>query len=146
MKKVSTIAKLSTIARKLAKDNPDEFRRICNECEPTLKNLSLIPSIHSTIKEQFPDMDRTDESILFAATVYFAYAPSALESSDLERAPNGIRQQMCKVMGWNNAPVVNHYAQIAGAYIKGRQFKERVHSILMGFERFSVKSNQISLF
>lgn len=145
MKKVSTIAKLPTVARLLALKEPEVFRAMCRECEPMLTNLTLIPQIHSTIKEQHPDIDRTDESILFAACIYHAYAPAALESS-IERAPNGIRQIMCKVMEWNNATVCNHYSSIAQAYIKGKSFKERVTAVLMGFERFSVKSQQIELF
>lgn len=145
MKPITT-AKLTTIAKMVARENPDLFKEMCSKSEPLLKNVNLIPAIHSTIKDQNPDLDRTDESILFAACVYHAFAPATLEGSDLERAPNGLRQAMCNVMNWQDAPVVNYYQQMAKTYFKGRSFKERVSAVLLGFERFSVKSAQMELF
>lgn len=144
--KPATTAKLSTIAKMLAKENPEVFRMMCEKSEPMLKNISLIPLVHSKIKEEFPELDRTDESILFAATIYFAYAPATLENSQLERAPNGIRQQMCNVMQWKDLPTVNYYAGIGAAYFKVRSFKEKVNTVLNYFSGYSVKPNQTSLF
>lgn len=149
MKKVSTIAKLPTVARLLALKEPEVFRAMCRECEPMLlpRHAKLIPEIHAKIKEEFPDFDRTDQSILFAGTIYHAYAPATmLGGSDLERLPNGIRPVMCNVMQWKDAPTVNYYSKISQAYFKGHSFKGRVNHILSFFQGYSVKSNQQQLF
>ncbi|MBB6126958.1 hypothetical protein [Mucilaginibacter lappiensis] len=138
--------KLSTVAKVLAKNSPEQYREAVKLCQPMLSQPAIIPAIHERIKETYPELDRTDESILFAATVYTAYAPACLLASGVDRAPNGIRQTMCKVMGWNDAPVVNYYCDLSRAYIKGPKFKEKVANILLGFQQFSVKSNQIELF
>jgi hypothetical protein len=138
--------KLSTVAKVLAKQSPEQYRAAVKVCEPMLAQPAIIPAIHKAIKETYPDLDRTDESIMFAAAVYQAFAPACLLGSGVDRAPNGIRQQMCKVMEWNDAPVCNYYADLARAYIKGAKFKERVSAILLGFQQFSVKSQQIELF
>ena len=138
--------KYSTLAKVIAKNDPEAYRKAVKVCEPMLAQPTIIPAIHQAIKETFPELDRTDESILFAATVYTAYAPACLLASGVDRAPNGIRQQMCAVMGWNDAPVCNYYADMARTYIKGPKFKDRVSAILLGFQHFSLKSNQIALF
>ncbi len=134
--------KLSTIAKVLARQSPEEYQAAVKMCEPMLSQPALIPQIYTRIKEMHPELDRTDESILFAATVYQAYAPAALLGSGIERAPNGVRKAMCKVMGWNDAPVCNYYCSIAQAYCKNPKFKERVSAVLVGFEQFSVRSQQ----
>ena len=144
--KPNTSAKLKTIALMLAKDNPDVFRQMCEKSEPMLKNTSIVPRIKEKIEQEFPELDRTDHSILFTTTVYFAYAPAILEGGDLERLPNGIRPQMCSVMQWKDAPTCNYYANIGRVYFKGRTFKEKVNHILSFFQGHSVKSNQPSLF
>jgi hypothetical protein len=138
--------KYSTIAKVVAKQSPEQYRAAVKMCEPLLAQPSIIPAIHKAIKQAHPDLDRTDESILFAAVVYQAYAPACLLAQGVDRAPNGIRQQMCNVMGWQDAPVVNYYADMARTYVKGAKFKERVSAILLGFQQFSVRSNQIELF
>lgn len=138
--------KLTTIAKVLQRSEPEAYRKAVKMCEPMLAKPSLIPEIHSRIRSEFPDMDRTDESIMFAACVYSAYSPASLIASGIERAPNGIRQVMCEVMQWNDAPVVNYYVSIAQAYLKNPKFKEKVSVVLLGFQQFSVKSNQIELF
>ncbi|WP_183560632.1 hypothetical protein [Mucilaginibacter sp. SP1R1] len=138
--------KLSTVAKVIARQSPEAYRSAVKMCEPCITNPSVIPAIHKAIKETYPELDRTDESILFAATVYTAYSPACLLASGVDRAPNGIRKVMCEVMGWQDAPVCNYYADLGRAYIKGAKFKERVSSILLGFQQFSVRSNQIELF
>lgn len=145
MKPVTT-AKLSTIAKLLARENPAAFREMCEKSEPELRNLTLIPRIKEKINEEYPELDRTDESILFAATCYFAYAPANILDSSLERSPNGMRQQMCKAMEWKDAPICNHYAKISMAYFKGKTFRAKVDHILSFFKQWSVKSQQINLF
>jgi len=145
--KPTTTAKLSTIAKMVARENPAAFREYCEKCEPMLRNMSLVPLIKNKIDEEFPDLDRTDQSILFAATCYFAYAPAIIVGgSDLERAPNGIRKQMCKVMEWKDLPTVNYYTSIGAAYFKGNTFRSKVDKVLSFFAGYSVKSNQINLF
>jgi hypothetical protein len=140
------MGKLDTIAKVIARNNPDAYRQAEKLCEPMLKIPTLIPAIHKAIKDTYPEMDRTDESIMFSACVYSAYSPASLLASGVCRAPNGIRKVMCEVMSWNDAPIVNYYTSIAQAYVKNPKFKERVSSILLGFEQFSVKSQQIELF
>jgi hypothetical protein len=144
--KPATTAKLSTIAKMVAKEHPEVFQQMCAKSEPMLRNVNLIPRIFQKIEEQFPEMDRTDKSIMFAACVYSAYAPATLESPDLERSPNGIRQEMCKVMEWKDAPICNYYKNISAAYFKGKTFREKVNNVLDQFQGHSVKSNQASLF
>lgn len=144
------MSNLTTIAKLVARNNPQAFREAEQLCEPMLlpKHAKLIPEIHQAIKEQFPELDRTDESILFSACTYTAFAPATLLSSGIERAPNGIRSVMCEVMSWNNATVVNHYQDQARVYCKGAagvEFNKKISSVLLGFERFSVKSTQLSL-
>lgn len=141
-----TTAKLSTIAKLLARENPEAFGQMCEKSEPMLKNTTLIPAIYERIRSEFPELDRTDFSILFAATCYFAFAPANLIESGTERSPNGMRQEMCKAMGWKDAPVANYYGSIAIAYFKGRSFRAKVDQILGYFAGHSVKSNQVSLF
>jgi hypothetical protein len=138
--------KLATIAKVMAKQYPEQYRATVKTCEPMLIQNGLIPSIHSKIKEMHPELDRTDESILFAAVVYSAYAPATFEGEGIERCPNGVRSLMCQVMNWNDAPTVNYYHRISGAYLKGKAYQEKVSAILLGFQQFSVKSKQIELF
>jgi hypothetical protein len=138
--------KLTTIAKVLQRQSPEQYREAVRVCQPCLINPAIIPDIHQAIKSAYPELDRTDESILFAATVYTAYAPASLLAPGIERAPNGIRKVMCEVMQWNDAPVVNYYTSIAQAYLKIPKFKERVSAILLGFQQFSVQSNQIEMF
>jgi hypothetical protein len=140
------MVRLSTIAKVLQRQSPEQYREAVRMCAPMLASPSIIPAIHNAIKQAHPDMDRTDESIMFAACVYTAYSPASLLAPGIERAPNGIRKVMCEVMQWNDAPVVNYYTSIASAYLKNPKFKERVSAVLMGFEQFSIKSNQIELF
>ena len=139
------MSNLSTIAKIIARKNPSVFTEAKQLCEPMLKNPRFLPEIHKRIKEIYPDIDRTDESILFAAVAYQAYAPATLIDKGIQRAPNGIRKVMCEVMSWNNATVCNNYNSIARAYIKGVSYQDKVNAVLLGFEKFSVKSNQISL-
>ncbi|MEO6522209.1 MAG: hypothetical protein ABIN91_11060 [Mucilaginibacter sp.] len=138
--------KLSTVAKVLQKQSPEQYQAAVKMCEPMLAQPTIIPAIHKAIKDTYPDMDRTDESIMFAACVYSAYSPASLLSPGIERAPNGIRKVMCEVMQWQDAPVVNYYTSIASAYLKNPKFKDRVSAVLLGFEQFSVRSNQIELF
>lgn len=144
--KIQTTAKLATIAKMLAKKNPSEFRACCIESEPMLRNISLVPEIAFKIDEEFPELDKTDKSILYAASVYFAYSPATMIDTSLERLPNGIRQQMCDVMQWKDAPICNYYSNIAVAYFKGKSFREKVERVLAHFQGWSVKRNQIELF
>ncbi|WP_114937548.1 hypothetical protein [Mucilaginibacter endophyticus] len=138
--------KLSTVAKVIAKQSPEQYRAAVKVCEPMLANTGVIPAIHKAIKDTYPDLDRTDESIMFAACVYSAYSPASLLAPGIERAPNGIRKVMCQVMNWADAPVVNYYTGIAAAYLKNPKFKDRVSAVLLGFQQFSIKSNQIELF
>jgi hypothetical protein len=140
------MVKPSTIAKVLQRQSPEQYRAAVKMCEPMLQQPTIIPAIHKAIKETYPELDRTDESILFAAVVYSAYAPACLISSGFDRAPNGIRKVMCEVMKWNDAPTCNYYADLGRAYIKGVKFKERVSAVLLGFEQFSVRSQQIEMF
>jgi hypothetical protein len=138
--------KLTTVAKVLQRQSPEQYRAAVKMCEPMLAQPAIIPAIHTAIRTAHPDMDRTDESIMFAACVYTAFSPASLLAPGIERAPNGIRKVMCEVMKWNDAPVVNYYTSIASAYLKNPKFKERVSAVLLGFEQFSVRSNQIEMF
>lgn len=137
---------LANIAEVAAHISPEVIKQAENMCAPMLKRTSYIPQIYSKIKEEFPDLDRTDESILFATCVYSAYAPSTLLWNGIGRAPNGIRKVMCEIMQWKDAPTVNYYTDRGRAYIKGPKFKGKVEAILMGFQQFSIKPIQIELF
>lgn len=147
--KVQTTAKLATIAKMLAMKNPNDFREFCNASEPMLipsKHAKLIPQIHEEIKRQNPEFDKTDESILFAITVYQAFAPATMYSSDMERLPNGIRPIMCEVMQWKDAPTCNYYMSIGRSYFKIPSWKIRARKVLDVFMGYSVKPNQQELF
>lgn len=147
MKSITT-AKLTTIARLFAKENPEQFRAMCAECEPMLlpRHTKLIPQIHQEIKKQYPYLDKFEESILLTAATYHAFAPGTMLGDDIERAPNGIRQEMCNVMEWKDAPTANYYQKRSMAYFKGKTFREKVMSVLSPFQRYSVKPQQIELF
>lgn len=144
MKKSNTY--LANIAQVAAHISPEVIKQAEDMCAPMLKKTHLIPQIYSKIKETFPELDKTDESILFTTCVYSAYAPSTLLWNGIGRAPNGIRKIMCEIMQWKDAPTVNYYCQIGRAYFKNPKHKARMATIMMGFEQFSVKPNQISLF
>lgn len=144
--KPATTAKLSTIAKMVARENPELFREMCAKSEPMLRNLALVPKIKAKIDEEYPDLDRTDQSILFSGICYFAYAPANMIDSSNERSPNGIRKEMCKAMGWKDAPTCNHYSRISMVYYKGKSFKEKIDHILSFFQEWSIKSKQTSLF
>lgn len=144
--KAATTAKLSTIAKLLARENPVAFQQMCEKSEPMLTNVKLIGQIKGKLNELYPDLDRTDESILFSATVYFAYAPANIIDGSMERSPNGMRNEMCNAMSWNDAPVCNHYASIGRVYFKSKTFRAKVDHILSYFSKWSVKSNQQLLF
>ena len=128
---------LSTIAKVISLNNPEAYSQAVKICEPMLSTTSIIPEIYTRIVETYPEMDRTDQSIMFTACVYSAYSPASLLG--IQRAPNGIRKIMCEVMQWNDAPICNYYVNIAQAYCKNPKFKERMATILMGFEQFSIK-------
>jgi hypothetical protein len=138
--------KPSTLVKVIQRQSPEQYREAMRLCEPMLKQPAIIPAIHARIKETYPELDRTDESILFAATVYSAYAPATLLGSGIERCPNGIRQEMCKIMQWKDEPTVNYYQRISAAYLKGKAYQAKVESILLEFQQFSVKSQQTELF
>jgi len=140
------MSNLTTIAKLVARNNPEAFREAEQLCAPMLANQKLIPEIFKKITEVFPEMDRADQSIMFTACTYTAYAPATLLNSGIERAPNGLRSAMCEVMQWNNSTVVNHYQSIARAYCKGSKFQDRISSVLSGFQQFSIKSQQTKLF
>ena len=72
MKKVSTTAKLPTVARMLALKSPDVFREILKECEPMLKNLQLVQSINQEIKRQHPELDRPG-TVLYSQPVFITH-------------------------------------------------------------------------
>lgn len=137
---------LKTLARVIAKTNPDAYREAEKLCTPMLNDLGFIPQIYKRITEVFPEMDRTDHSIMFMACTYTAYAPATLLGQGIERLPNGIRAVMCEVMQWNNETVCNHYQDLSRAYVKGPKFQERVSSVLTEFEQFSVRSQETELF
>jgi hypothetical protein len=138
--------KLSTVAKVLQRQSPEQYRSAVKMCEPMLQQPTIIPAIHKAIKETYPDLDRTDESILFAAVVYSAFAPATLIATGIERCPNGVRSVMCQIMEWKDEPTCNYYQRISAAYLKGKAYQERVQSILLGFQQFSVKSSQIEMF
>ncbi|WPU91826.1 hypothetical protein SNE25_21140 [Mucilaginibacter sabulilitoris] len=139
--------KYSTLAKVIAKNDPEAYRNAVKVCEPMLNNPSkFLPEIHKAIKDIYPDIDRTDESILFMAVAYKAYAPATLLGQGVDRAPNGIRKVMCQIMGWNNETVCNFYQDAARAYSKGKSYQEKISAVLLGFEKFSIKSQQIELF
>lgn len=140
------MSNLNTIAKIIARNDPEAYRKASVLCEPMLSRTHIIPEIYRAIKSNYPELDRTDESILFAATVYTAYSPASLLASGICRAPNGIRKAMCEVMQWNDAPVVNYYAGIAQAYVKNPKFKDRVNEVLSEFQQYSVKSQQTEMF
>jgi hypothetical protein len=137
--------KLTTVAKVLQRQSPEQYRAAVKMCEPSIANPQVIPLIHKAIKETYPDLDRTDESILFAAVVYSAYAPATLLGQGIERCPNGVRSLMCQVMQWKDEPTCNYYQRISAAYLKGKAYQEKVSAILLGFQQFSVKSSQIEM-
>ncbi|WP_219223358.1 hypothetical protein [Pedobacter antarcticus] len=134
--------KLNTIAKIIEKTNPEVFREAEKLCTPLLTDRKLIPEIYKRISEVFPEMDRTDQSIMFMACTYTAYAPATLLGPGFERAPVGIRSAICEVMNWNNETVCNHYQDLGRAYIKGAKFQERVSAVLLGLDKFSAEGGQ----
>jgi hypothetical protein len=138
--------KLSTVAKVLQRQSPEQYRAAVKMCEPMLVRKDLIPAIYAKMKELYPNEDKTDYSIIFAICVYQAYSPASLIDGVVCRAPNGIRSPMCEVMQWNDAPVVNYYQTIGKVYQKVPSYQAKVSSILMGFEQFSIKSQQTELF
>ena len=143
------MSNLTTIAKLVARNNPEAFREAEQLCEPMLlpKHAKLIPEIHKAIKDQFQELDRTDESIMLSACIYQAFSPAAMIGGyKLERLPNGIRPVMCNVMQWNSATVVNHYFKISQVYFKGVLFRQKVMDVLSPFNKYSSISNQQELF
>lgn len=138
--------KLSTIAKVLQRQSPEQYRQAVKMCEPMLKQVKLLPQIYSRMKELYPDQDRTDDSIVFTLCVYQAYAPATLMGQGVDRAPNGIRKPMCEIMQWKDEPTVNYYQDLGRTFQKVPTYKKKVESILLGFQQFSVKSTQQELF
>jgi len=143
--------KAATFMELTARFNPEVYDNILKICRPCFVNQSIIPQIHEVITSKFPELDKTDTSILFAATVYKAFAPATLLGSGIERAPNGIREKMCELMQWNDAPVVNYYQDIARSYVKGAaalEFNKKIDITLSdeSIAKFSVEDKQIKLF
>lgn len=143
--------KASTFMELTARFNPEVYDSILKMCKPCFVNQKIIPTIHSVIKREFPELDKTDESKLFAATVYKAYAPATLLGSGIERAPNGIREKMCNIMEWNDGPTVNYYVDISRSYVKGAagvEFNRQINVVLQDEEiaKYSVEDKQIRLF
>lgn len=134
---------LDTLARIIAKTNPEAFKAAEKLCAPMLKDIKFIPMIYSSIRETFPEMDKTDESILLTACVYSAYAPATLIAQGIQRAPNGIRAAMCELMEWKDEPTVNYYQDKGRAYVKNPKFRERMALVMGEFEQFSLKSGQV---
>lgn len=143
--------KATTFMELTARFNPEVYESIIKICKPCFVNQNIIPTIHSVLKEYYPELDKTDQSILFAAATYKAFAPATLLGSGVERAPNGIREKMCNLMQWNDAPTVNYYQDKARVYCKGAagvEFNKRIDSILNHEEvaKYSVEDKQIRLF
>lgn len=138
--------KLTTIAKVLARQSPEQYRAAVKMCEPMLNQQRLIPEIYYKMKELYPDQDKFDNSVIFSICVYKMFAPATLIDKGVDRAPNGIRKQMCQLMNWNDAPVVNFYQDKGRTFQKVPTYKAKVESILLGFERFSIKSQQTELF
>lgn len=143
--------KASTFMELTARFNPEVYDSILKICKPCFVNQKIIPTIHTIIKREFPNLDKTDESILYSGIVYKAFAPATLLGSGIERAPNGIREIMCNVMTWNDAPVVNYYQDKARSYVKGAagvEFNKKIEVVLNDPEiaKYSVEDKQIKLF
>ncbi|WP_158797668.1 hypothetical protein [Pedobacter sp. L105] len=136
---------LDTLAKVIAKTNPEAYKAAEILCAPMLKDIKFIPMIYSAIRDTFPEMDKTDESILLAACVYSAYAPATLIAQGIQRAPNGIRAAMCELMQWKDEPTVNYYQDKGRAYVKNPKFRERMALVMEGFEQFSLKPSQIKI-
>ena len=136
---------LDTLAKVIAKTNPEAYKAAETLCAPMLKDIKFIPMIYSAIRDAFPEMDKTDESILLAACVYSAYAPATLIAQGIQRAPNGIRAAMCELMQWKDEPTVNYYQDKGRAYVKNPKFRERMALVMEGFEQFSLKPAQIKI-
>ncbi|HEY0174943.1 MAG TPA: hypothetical protein VGC08_01110 [Pedobacter sp.] len=124
------------IAKALQVVYPSVFSEVMNMCIPMLEDVKLIPRIYAAIRQNYPDIDRTDESILFTACVYKAYAPATFIGKGVARVRAGVREAMCEVMEWPDKPIVNYYAEISKAYIKTPTVSQRVSSVHIAFEKF----------
>lgn len=129
--------------------HPEVVREIEREFSPMLKDVKHIPAIFEEVNNQFPELSDNQKTDLFVYCAYEAYAKPTLVGQGVDRAPNGLRQEICKVMNWNHATSVNEVQDRVRVYFKEGSartaFLPKVNAVMMGFERFSVKDNQLAL-
>lgn len=128
---------------------PNEVREIKRKFSPMLKDVKHVPAIFEEVNNQFPDDSDNQKTDLFVYCAYEAYAKATLVGQGIARAPNGLRQEICKVMNWNHATSVNEVQDRVRVYFKEGSartaFLPKVNAVMMGFEKFSVKDNQLEL-
>lgn len=103
---------------------------IISKIQPLSEDQSLIQEIYKNILYFYPELDKTDKSILIVAVVYKVFSPIAFINGELARAPNGMRKAVCKLMHWKDETVCNYYLGMARVYITRPFFKERVDTII----------------
>lgn len=108
----------------------DLVRDVVVQITPLSDNQRIIPFAYDNILYFYPDLDKTDLSILFVGVVYKIFSPAAFIEGGLVRAPTGIRQKICDIMQWADPPVCNYYMSMAKVYITRPFFKERVDLII----------------
>ena len=124
------------IGRILPHLHPDLFRELQDKYLPVLEVPEHISKIYRYIIENYPDLDKADTNILFAAAVYTLYSPASLIGQGIQRAPNYIRQEMCAVLNYPNREMVNYWQDIARAYIKNPAFNRKVKAIVDAFRPY----------
>lgn len=113
-------------AKKLKDIDFDSYKECESIIKPRLSNLNLLPLIMEDILRVHPATPENSAFIL--GVVYYLFAPYKLYHQDV-RMKNGIREIICKYMGWTDAPVVNYYAAMLVSYYKGQRWASKVNEL-----------------
>lgn len=116
------------IGRTMYAIHPDLVLRTCQEYKPVLKDLSYLSAIYAEMVMRYPDLDLTDQRILFVAIAYKLYWPSSLLG--VGKARPDLRKAIADVLGYVNGENVNRWLGITKAYMKNQAFRAKVNKIV----------------
>lgn len=140
------------IGRVLLQSDYAAAESILNKFRPMLKHVKHVAEIFKSVQEQFPEDTNENRRLIFIGVVYQAYQPlSYLENrSDnrvLGKLPTGVRDEMSRLLGFNNPELVNHFKVFTESQMKPfnngpeRPFKVKVMEIVERFKCFSINED-----
>ena len=135
-----------------AKVNYQEYSEHLNKVQPILRSKKYVERIFNEV--QLLDEPSERRRDIFISAVYQAYRPATYVASGVAKLPAGIRDEMTRLLQFNNPEMINHFrdqwSPAMNPYSTGpeRPFRAKVMEIVEKFRQFSINpaDHQYNLF